>query len=83
MVIADQNGLFSRVLTDFGQRHVVIDPTGEEMADVMIYGVERVSIKAEEEGKSNTPALKIKLQPNTRHDFQNGDSVILSEIIGL
>jgi len=23
------------------------------------------------------------LQPNTRHDFQNGDSVILSEIIGL
>ena len=50
MVVADQNGLFSRVLTDFGEKHVVIDPNGEEMADVMIYGVERVTFETEEEG---------------------------------
>ena len=51
MVIADQNGLFSRVLTDFGGKHVVVDSNGEEMADVMVYGVERMTIKTEEEGK--------------------------------
>ena len=50
MIVADQHGLFSRVLTDFGEKHVVIDPNGEEMADVMIYGVERMTIKTGEEG---------------------------------
>ena len=70
MVVADQNGLFSRVLTDFGEKHVVIDSNGEEMADVMIYGVERVTFKTEDEGTyRDTPALKIILQPNMRHDF--------------
>ena len=62
MIVADQHGLFSRVLTDFGEKHVVIDANGEEMADVMIYGIERVTIKTGEEGyQVDNPALKIKL----------------------
>ena len=58
MIVADQNGLFTRVLTDFGEKHVVVDANGEEMADVMVYGVEKVTFKTGEEGKEvQKPAL--------------------------
>ena len=31
MIVADQNGVFSRILTDFGESHTVVDKDGEEI----------------------------------------------------
>lgn len=36
MILADQSGLFSRILNDFGENHIVTDLTGDEILDVMI-----------------------------------------------
>ena len=40
MIVADQSGLFSRVLTDFGPSHIVLDKDGEPILEAMIETIE-------------------------------------------
>ena len=45
MIVTDQNGVFSRILTDFGPKHVVIDKNGEPLSEVMIQSIEPVQVE--------------------------------------
>lgn len=40
MIVADQCGLFSRVITDFGLSHIVVDKDGEPVLEAMIETIE-------------------------------------------
>ena len=40
MIVADQSGLFSRVVTDFGPSHIVVDKDGEPILEAMIETIE-------------------------------------------
>ena len=83
-IVTDQNGVFSRVVTDFGPKHVVIDKNGEDIAEVMIYAIEPIVVKKQvDDQETQVQALKIKILPDTNHDFEDRDQVILSEVIGM
>ena len=68
MIVADQNGLFSRIVTDFGANHSVNDKNGEEAGEVMIYAIEPIA-----NGKA-----KIHLPADKTHNLEEGDQVELS-----
>ena len=40
MIVADQVGVFSRIVTDFGPNHKIIDKNGEEAQEVMLRVIE-------------------------------------------
>ncbi len=68
---ADLFGVFGRVINDFGKEFTVRDIDGEELKDCMIK-----SISNEKEGL-------VTVLDNTRHNFQDGDEIIISEVIGM
>ena len=70
MIVADQNGIFSRILTDFGPKHAVIDKDGEEVGEVMIYSIEQLT--GEKDG-TPTQSAKITLIENATHGFSEKD----------
>lgn len=39
MIIADNNGLFCRVITDFGPSHTIVDVNGEPAAESMVESI--------------------------------------------
>lgn len=84
MIVADQNGVFSRVLTDFGPKHTVVDKNGEDIEDVMIRSIEPVTAK-NKEGKADgtVQRAKINLPQDKTHNFEDGDKVTLSEVFGM
>jgi hypothetical protein len=53
-IVADQNGVFSRVLTDFGTKHTVIDKNGEDIEPVIIRSIEAVTAIVKKESKADT-----------------------------
>lgn len=61
-------GVCSRVFCDFGENFKVVDKTGEEFPDMHIQ-----SISHDSEGL-------VKLLENTKHDLQDGDEVLITEI---
>ena len=69
MILADQSGLFSRIINDFGT-HNVTDLTGEEILDIMI---QQITIEDE--------VMTVKTIQN--HDYQDGDQVQISQAVGL
>jgi hypothetical protein len=75
LIVADQNGLFSRIIVDLGAKtHTIVDKDGEQRMDVMI-----ADMKPSKEG--NTCQVKALL--NVNHGFETGDSLVLSEVVGL
>lgn len=68
---ADLYGVFGRVINDFGSKFTVNDIDGEELKDCMIK-----SITNEKEGL-------VTVLDNTRHNFQDGDEILISEVVGM
>lgn len=85
MIVADQNGVFSRILTDFGEKHTVVDKNGEDVEPVMIRSIEPVTatVKVEGQPDKEVQRAKINLPQDKTHQFEDGDKVTLSEIIGM
>ena len=61
MIVADQNGVFSRVLTDFGSKHTVIDKNGEDIEPVIIRSIEAVTATVKKEDQSETTVQRAKI----------------------
>jgi hypothetical protein len=78
MIVADQNGVFSRVLVDFGPKHIVIDKDGEDVGEVMIRSIESVTSE-----KEPTQRAKITLIEGATHGFSEQDQVSLKEVVGM
>ena len=74
VIVAEQCGVFSRILTDFGPSHKVIDKNGEELLPVMM---DKMSAFTE------PYRTRIDLLTGARHGFEEGDTVTLSEVIGM
>ncbi len=68
---ADVYGPFSRIFCDFGDEFLVADKDGEEIREVLIK-----SITNEEQGL-------ITLLENNRHNFEDGDQVLITEVVGM
>ena len=59
--MADQNGVFSRIVTDLGKKpHLVVDKDGEQLGDVMI-----ADMQPSEAGDT----CKVKALMNVNHGF--------------
>ena len=74
VIVAEQCGVFSRILTDLGPSHTVIDKDGEELPPVMI---DKMTAHSEPDG------TRIDLLTGARHNFEEGSTVTLSEVIGM
>jgi hypothetical protein len=72
MIIADNNGLFSRIITDLGPTHNVIDSNGEPATESMIDSVEP---------KGNQAIVT--LIKGALHGLQEGDTVEFAEVKGM
>ena len=51
MIVADNSGVFSRILTDFGPSHVVIDKNGEDPGEVMLNSIEPIVVTKKVDGE--------------------------------
>lgn len=71
LIVADCHGIFSRVFCDFGPKFVCIDKNGEEAAEVIVN-----SISCDEHGI-------VTLLEDTRHTFEDGDTVVFSNVEGM
>jgi len=61
IIVADQNGVFSRIVTDLGKKpHLVVDKDGEQLGDVMI-----ADMQPSEAGDT----CKVKALMNVNHGF--------------
>lgn len=67
LIIADTVGVYCRVFCDFGDEFVVTDRDGEEPAECFIKDI-------------NSEKNIIELYPNSVHDMQVGDCIVLSEV---
>ena len=74
VIVADQCGVFSRILTDFGPIHTVLDKDGEEVQSVMIS-----AMKAREDGGTG---ILVELLTGATHNFEEGNMIVLTEVIG-
>lgn len=70
-IAADVRGLFGSVFSDFGDKFVCTDPTGEQPLNGMI-----VSVASDSEGLVTT-------LDETRHGLEDGDYVTFSEVVGM
>jgi len=70
-ISADLFGVFGRVISDFGDKFIVNDINGEDLTDCFIK-----NITNEEEGV-------VTILDNTRHNFSDGDEVIIDQIHGM
>lgn len=68
---ADIYGVYGRVINDFGDKFTINDVDGEDLKDCMIK-----NITNEKEGL-------VTVLDGTRHNFQDGDEIILSEVVGM
>eukprot|EP00347_Sterkiella_histriomuscorum_P007708 403347869 len=73
-IYACQNGVFSKVFTDFGKEFIVLDKDGEELQEVLIKDISY-------EEKSNSSIVT--LLEGYKHRYQDGDIVTLKEIQGM
>ncbi|PFH57387.1 hypothetical protein XA68_15134 [Ophiocordyceps unilateralis] len=69
VVIANTFGLFGSIFCDFGEKFIVIDPTGETPLSGIVAGID-------EDGT-------VSALDETRHGLEDGDYVIFSEIEGM
>ncbi|XP_040573095.1 ubiquitin-like modifier-activating enzyme 1 [Lepeophtheirus salmonis] len=69
LIVADTRGLFSQIFCDFGPQFMVSDSNGEAALSVMISSIA-------EDGT-------VTCQDETRHGFEDGDTVTFSEVQGL
>ena len=75
--MTDQNGVFTRIITDFGSNHLVIDKNGEESQEVMIH---QMSAKDDQDYSSGT---LVELLTGATHNFEEGDIITFSEVVGM
>ena len=67
MIIADQHGLFSRIVTDFGSKgHIILDKDGEERTDVMIKDMQP---------NADGSTCHIKALLDVNHGLEKGDNI--------
>ncbi|KAK5988172.1 Ubiquitin-activating enzyme E1 1 [Cladobotryum mycophilum] len=69
VVVADTYGLFGSIFCDFGEKFVVVDPTGETPLSGIVAGID-------EEGL-------VSALDETRHGLEDGDYVTFSEVVGM
>nr|XP_046220694.1 ubiquitin-like modifier-activating enzyme 1 isoform X1 [Oncorhynchus gorbuscha] len=71
LVIADTRGLFGQLFCDFGEEMLVIDTNGEQPLSAMISMI------------TKDAAGVVTCLDEARHGFENGDSVIFTEVQGM
>ncbi|XP_074598481.1 ubiquitin-like activating enzyme 1 [Brevipalpus obovatus] len=71
LIIASMHGLFGQIFCDFGDNFEVYDINGMEPVSVMIAGITQ-----EKEGI-------VTCLDESRHDFQDGDTIIFQEVQGM
>ncbi|XP_053205486.1 ubiquitin-like modifier-activating enzyme 1 isoform X2 [Panonychus citri] len=71
IIIASAKGLFGQIFCDFGETFEVVDVNGLEPVSVMIAGITN-----DEEGV-------VTCLDESRHDLQDGDTIIFSEVQGM
>ncbi len=74
LIVANQNGTFSRVVTDFGADFIVLDNNGEDMQEVMIQDIAWDAAKS---------ATVVTLLQGFKHKYQDGDVVKIKEVKGM
>lgn len=74
IIVTDQSGVFSRIITDFGPNHLVIDKDGEEIQPVMIQDIRA----HEQEGTT-----LVELLTGAKHNLEEGSLVQFSEVLGM
>ncbi len=72
-IVAATLGLCSTLFNDFGERFEVTDADGEEAQDFFIKSVE----------PKDEHTFLVTLIDGSKHNFQDGDTVLLSEMEGL
>ena len=70
-ISADSYGPFGRIFNDFGDKFEVLDKNGEDLQDVMIKHI------------SNEEKGLVELLPTLKHKFEDGDEVLLTEVVGM
>ena len=83
-LVSDVYGLSARIFTDFGAKFEVLDKNGEELQDVLLKEIREATeeeVKKSEDEKYR-PAVAVCLT-GARHNFEDGDEVLLQEVIGL
>lgn len=70
-ILANLQGVFGRIFCDFGPSITVVDKNGEQLQDSMLK-----SISNEEEGL-------VELLANTKHSYEDGDEVLITEVKGM
>ena len=70
-VSVDVNGVFSRVFNDFGPDFSVLDKNGEECNELFIKSI------------SNAENGVVELLPGQKHNFEDGDSVLIYGVQGM
>ena len=69
IIIASVQGTFGRIFNDWGEEFTVLDKNGEEVPEVMI--------------KSITNEEKAKVELLSKHLFEDGDMVLISNVEGM
>jgi hypothetical protein len=71
LIVTDNKGVFSRIFCDFGDDFVCFDKNGEEATESMIE-----SIEISENGE-------VKCLEGVRHDLQDGDTIVMTKVVGM
>lgn len=71
LIIADVNGLFSRVFCDFGDNFLVVDTTGEPATTALVANI------------SHDTQGVVTCLDESRHGLEDGDFVTFSEVQGM
>jgi hypothetical protein len=71
LIVTDNKGVFSRIFCDFGDDFVCFDKNGEEATESMIE-----SIEISENGE-------VKCLEGIRHDLQDGDTIVMTKVVGM
>ena len=79
MIYADANGLFARVWNCFTDKFTVLDKDGEEILPVMVQSISPAQSDSDEE----TKGALIELLQGLRHNLEQGETVTLSEVVGM
>jgi len=74
-------------VTDFGPNHKVIDKNGEEAQEVMLRAIDPVIITLKKikdvDQTIESQRARVTLIEHANHDFQDGDTIALTEVVGM
>lgn len=71
VIVADIKGVYGRLINDFGDKFIVSDKDGEEAKECMVKDI------------VNDAKGTVTVLDGTRHDFVDGDEVVVTEVVGM